>query len=91
MLEYTTLSLRNSSLNTELKRFGNLNKEVNSVIDSTGLVVHGEGRRTRHKHGKRKLHGWQRLCLRVSYILIVAIHLIDERECDGTVAPTLIG
>ena len=31
------------------------------MIDSTGLSIHGEGKWTRHKHGKRKRRGWRKL------------------------------
>ena len=89
--DHTTLSRRNSSLTTQLKRFGNPNGRVDLVIDSTGLVIHGEGRWTRHKHGKRKRRGWRKLHIGVSHGLIVANHLTDERGCDGAIAPTLIG
>jgi len=89
--DHTTLSRRNSSLKTQLKRFGKPNGRVDLVIDSTGLVIHGEGRWTRHKHGKRKRRGWRKLHIGVSHGLIVANHLTDEGGCDGTIAPTLIG
>jgi len=89
--DHTTLSRRNSSLKTQLKRVGKTNGRVDLVIDSTGLVIHGEGRWIRHKHGKRKRRGWRKLHIGVSHGLIVANHLTDERGCDGAVAPTLIG
>ena len=89
--DHTTLSRRNSSLKTQLKRFGKPDGRVDLVIDSTGLVIHGEGRWTRHKHGKRKRRGWRKLHIGVSHGLIVANHLTDEGGCDGTIAPTLIG
>ena len=89
--DHTTLSRRNSSLKIQLKRVEKLNGRVNLVIDSTGLVIHGEGRWTQHKHGKRKRRGWRKLHIGVSHGLIVANHLTDERGCDGAIAPTLIG
>ena len=64
---------------------------IDLVIDSTGLSIHGEGRWTRHKHGKRKRRGWRKLHIRVSDGLIVASHLTDERVPDGNIAPDLIG
>ena len=42
--DHTTLSRRNSLLKTQLKRVGKTNGRVDLVIDSTGLVIHGEGR-----------------------------------------------
>ena len=69
--DHTTLSRRNASLKTQLKRFGKSNGRVDLVIDSTGLVIHGEGRWTRHKHGKRKRRGWRKLHIGVSHGLIV--------------------
>ena len=54
--DHTTLSRRNSTLKTELKRIGKPRGRVD-----TGLVIHGEGRWTRHKHGKSKRRGWRRL------------------------------
>ena len=88
--DHTTLSRRNSSLKTQLKRFGKPHGRVDLVIDSTGLVIHGEGRWTRHKHGKRKRRGWRKLHIGVSHGLIVANHLTGEGGCDGMIAPTLI-
>ena len=64
--DHTTLSRRNSLLKTQLKRVGKTNGRVDLVIDSTGLVIHGEGRWTRHKHGKRKRRGWRKLHIGVS-------------------------
>ena len=69
--DHTTLSRRNSSLTTQLKRFGKPNGRVDLVIDSTGLVIHGEGRWTRHKHGKRKRRGWRKLHIGVSHGLFL--------------------
>ena len=57
--DHTTLSRRNSSLKTQLKRFGKPDGRVELVIDSTGLVIQGEDRWIRHKHGKRKRRGWR--------------------------------
>ena len=88
--DHTTLSRRSSSLKTQLKSVGQPNGRVDLVIDSTGLVIHGEGRWTRHKHGKRKRCGWRKLHIGVSHGLIVANHLTDERGCDGVIAPILI-
>ena len=42
--DHSTLSRRNASLNVKLKRVGKPNGRVDLVIDSTGLVIHGEGR-----------------------------------------------
>ena len=42
---------------TSLKRIGKPSGRVDLVIDSTGLVIHGEGRWTRDKHGKRNVVG----------------------------------
>ena len=88
--DHTTLSRRNSLLKTQLKRVEKTNGRVDLVIDSTGLVIHGEGRWTRHKHGKRKRRGWRKLHIGVSSGLIVASDLTDERGSDGVIAPTLI-
>ena len=88
--DHTTLSRRNSSLKIQLKRVGKQNGRVDLVIDSTGLVIHGEGRWIRHKYGKRKRRGWRKLHIGVSHVLIVANHLTDERGCDGVIALTLI-
>ena len=70
---------------------GSMTGPIDLVIDSTGLSIHGEGRWTRHKHGKRKRRGWRKLHIRVSDGLIVASHLTDERVPDGNIAPDLIG
>ena len=88
--DHTTLSLISSSLKIQLKRFGKPDGRVDLIIDSTGLVIHGEGRWIRHKHGKRKRRGWRKLHIGVSHGLIVASDLTDERGCDGVIAPTLI-
>ena len=52
--DHTTLSGRNSTLKTKFKRIRKPKGSIDLVIDSTGLIIHGEGRWTRHKHGKRK-------------------------------------
>ena len=39
--DHTTLSRRNSTLKTKLKRIGNTRGRINLFIDSTGLVIHG--------------------------------------------------
>ncbi len=88
--DHTTLSRRNSTLKTSLKRIGKPNGRVDLVIDSTGLVIHGEGRWTRHKHGKRKRRGWRKLHIGVSNGLIVAKWLSEYRKTDGEIAPNLI-
>ena len=77
------LSRRNSTLKTRLKRIGNPKGRVDLVIDSTGLVIHGEGRWTRHKHGKRKRRGWRKLHIGVSNGLIVAHYLSEDRKTDS--------
>ena len=59
--DHTTLSRRNSTLKTRLKRIGKPSGRVDFIIESTGLVIHGEGRWIRHKHGKRKRRGWRKL------------------------------
>ena len=66
VLVHTTLSRGNSTLKTKLKRIGKPSGRVDLVIDSTGLVIHGEGHWTRHKHGKRKPRGWRKLHIGVS-------------------------
>ena len=69
--DHATLSRRNSSLKARLKKFGKPDGRVDLVIDSTGLVIHGEGRWIRHRHGKRKRRGWRKLHIGVSHGLIV--------------------
>ena len=70
--DHITLYRRNSTLKTSLKRIGKPRGRFDLVIVSTGLVIHGEGRGTRHKHGKRKRRGWRKLHIGVSNGLIVA-------------------
>ena len=88
--DHTTLSRRNSTLKPKLKRVGNPKGRVDLVIDSTGLVIHGECRWTRHKHGKRKRRGWLKLNIGSSNRLIVAHCLSEDRKTDGEIAPNLI-
>ena len=88
--DHTTLSRRNSTLKTRLKRIGKPSGRVDLVIDSTGLVIHGEGRWTRHKHGKRKRRGWRKLHIGVSNGFIVVHNLSEDRKPDGKIAPHLI-
>ena len=76
--DHTTLSQRNSTLKPKLKRVGKPRGRVDLVIDSTGLVIHGEGRWTRHKHGKRKRRGWRKLHIGVSNGFIVAHYLSED-------------
>ena len=77
--DHTTLSRRNSTLKTSLKRIDKPRGIVDLVIDSTGLVIHGEGRWTRDKHGKRKRRGWRKLHLGSSNGFIVA-NLLSEYQ-----------
>ena len=88
--DHTTLSRRNSTLKTSLKRIDKPSGRVNFVIDSTGLVIHDEGRWTRHKHGKRKRIGWLKLHIGVSNVFIVAHYLSADRKTDGEIGPHLI-
>ena len=88
--DHTTLSRRNSTLKTKLKRIGNPSGRVDLVIDSTGLVIHGEGRWTRDKHGKRKRRGWRKLNLGSSNGFILANLLSEYQKTDGEIAPNLI-
>ena len=44
VLDHTTLSHRNSTLKTSLKRIGQSSRSVDFVIYSKGLVIHDEGR-----------------------------------------------
>ena len=53
--DHTTLSRRNSTLRNRLKRNGNPRGRVDLVTDSTGLVIYGESRWTRHKNGKESV------------------------------------
>ena len=53
-------------------------------------MIHGEGRWTRHKHGKRKRRGWRKLHIGVSNGFIVAHYLSEDRKTDGEIAPHLI-
>jgi len=73
-----------------VKRIGNPKGKVDLVIDSTGLVIHGEGRWTRDKHGKRKRRGWRKLHLGSSNGFIVANLLSEYQKTDGEIAPNLI-
>ena len=88
--DHTTLSRRNSTLKTSLKRISKPSGRVDLIIDSTGLVIHGEGRWTWHKHGKRKRRGCRKLHIGVSNGLIVAKWLSEYRKTDGEIAPNLI-
>ena len=88
--DHTTLSRRNSTLKTRLKRVDKLRGRLDLVIDSTSLVIHGEGHWTRHKHGKRKRRGWRKLHIGVSNGLIVAHYLSKDRKIDSEIAPHLI-
>ena len=76
--DHTTLSRRNSTLKPKLKRVGKPRGRVDLVIDSTGLVIHGEGHWTRDKHGKRKRRGWRKLHIGVSNGFIVAHYLSED-------------
>ena len=69
---------------------GNPKGRVHLVIDSTGLVIQGEGRWTRHKHGKRKRRGWRKLHIGVSNGFIVAHWVSEDQKSDGEIAPHLI-
>ena len=87
--DHTTLSRRHQTLKNKLKRIGKPSGRVDLVIDSTGLVIHGEGRWTHHKHGKRKRRRWRKLHIGVSHGLIVANQLSKDRKTDGEIEPSL--
>ena len=53
-------------------------------------MIHGDGRWTRHKHGKRKRRGWRKLHLGSSNGFIVANLLSEYQKTDGEIAPNLI-
>ena len=88
--DHTAPSRRNSTLKTQLKRIGKPSGRIDLVIDSTGLVIHGEGRWTRHKHSKIKRRGWRKLHIGVSNGFIVVNCLSEYRKPDGEIAPSLI-
>ena len=88
--DHTILSRRKSTLKTKLKRMGTPSGRIDLVIESTGLVIHGEGRWTRHKHGKKKRRGWRKLHIGASNGFIVANCLSEYRKTDGEIAPNLI-
>ena len=88
--DHTTLSRRNSTLKTKLKRIGKPSGRVDLVIDSTGGVIHGEGRWTRDKHGKRKRRGWRKLHLGSSKGFIMANLLSEYQKTVGLSVPSLI-
>ena len=50
--------------NESIHRIGSGKADL--VIDSTGLVIHGKGRWTRHKYGKRKRREWRKLHIGVN-------------------------
>ena len=52
--DHTNLYRRNSTLEPKLKRVGKPRVRVDLVIDSTGLVINGEGCWTGQKHNKKK-------------------------------------
>ena len=81
--DHTTLSRSNSTIKPKLKRVSKPRGIVELVIDSIGLVIHGEGRWTRQKHGKRKCRGWRKLHIGVSNGLIVAHYLSEDRKTDS--------
>ena len=61
------------------------------MIDSTGLSIHGEGKWTQHKHGKRKRRGWRKLHIATDrHGMIHAVSLSDETKRDEAVTPSLI-
>jgi hypothetical protein len=88
--DHTTLSRRNSTLKTRLKRRGKPRGRVDLVIDSTRLVIQGEGQWIRRKHGKSKRCGWRKLHLGMSNGFIVANCLSEYRKTDGDIARNLI-
>ena len=59
--DHNTLPRRNTSLKIKLIRVGKPRGRVDLVIDSNGLFIHGDGRWTKHKHGKRKRCGCWKL------------------------------
>ena len=90
MPDHTTLSRRNSIPKIELKRIGQPRRRVDLVIDSSGLVTHGEGRWTRHKNVKRNRRACRKLNIGMNNGFIVAHYLNEDQKADGEIAPHLI-
>ena len=59
--DHSTLSRRSQTLNPKIRCYGKIKGPIHIMIDSTGLSIHGEGKWTRHKHGKRKRRGWRKI------------------------------
>ena len=89
--DHTTISRRNKTITPKIKVYGHLNGPVDLVVDSTGLSIHGEGKWTRHKHGKRTRRGWRKLHITVDHSgIILSAFLTDERVKDADAVPDLI-
>ena len=89
--DHTTISRRNKTITPKIKVYGHLNGPVDLVVDSTGLSIHGDGKWTRHKHGKRARRGWRKLHIMVDHSgIILSAFLTDERVKDADVVPDLI-
>ena len=89
--DHSTLSRRSQTLNPKIRCYGKIKGPIHIMIDSTGLSIHGEGKWTRHKHGKRKRRGWRKLHIATDQNgMIHAASLSDETKRDGAVAPNLI-
>lgn len=89
--DYTRLSRRAKNLDIKFTE-KNKNKNLDLVIDSTGLKVYGEGEWKMKIHGKDKRRTWRKLHLAVdpNTFEIVAMELTESNKADGKIMSQLI-
>lgn len=88
---YSRLSRRAKMLKINYK-ISNKNKNINIVIDSTGLKIYGEGEWKVRVHGKDKRRTWRKLHLAINpdNFQIESLKLTKSNVTDGTVLPELV-
>jgi IS5 family transposase len=89
--DYTRLCRRGKDLKINY-RTSTRSKNLDLVIDSTGLKVYGEGEWKMKIHGKDKRRTWRKLHLAVDpdTFEIVAMKLTESNKHDGKIMPSLL-
>jgi IS5 family transposase len=89
--DYTRLCRRGKDLKINY-RSSNKSKNLDLVIDSTGLKVYGEGEWKMKIHGKDKRRTWRKLHLAANpdTFEIVAVKLTESNKHDGKIMPKLL-
>jgi len=88
---HTTLSRRNKTLRPTISSALSLKGPLDSVVDSTGLPIHGEGIWRQEKHGNHKRRGWRKLHVAVDgQGLVLSCSITNETRKDASEVTQLL-